>query len=122
MINRLRNVLAAGSLVFGLSAIALVAAPGLFNQLLGLESSAALDWSMRMTGITVVALAGNMFAHSRRGSDASVLLVSKVMAASAFGLGVVTLLIPAPYTWFSIAYAAVGFGFSLAYLTALIRK
>lgn len=119
MINNIRIVLRAGSIVFGLSAISLVATPTLFNELLGLTSTAALEWSMRMTGVTLVALAGNMFSHSTRGSDASVLLTGKVMAVGAFGLGVLTLLIPAAFTWFSIAYAIIGFGFSAAYMVAL---
>jgi len=122
MISKLRNVLRAGSAVFGLSAIALVVAPTLLNELLGLVSTPELEWSMRMTGITLVALAGNMFSHSTRGSDASVLLTAKVMAVSAFALGVLTLLIPAEFTWFTIAYAVVGFGFSAAYAIVLARK
>jgi O-antigen/teichoic acid export membrane protein len=122
MISKLRIVLRAGAAVFGLSALALVFAPTLFNELLGLISTPELEWSMRMTGITLVALAGNMFSHSTRGTDASVLLTAKVMAVSAFALGVLTLLIPADYTWFTIAYAIVGFGFSAAYTTTLIRK
>jgi hypothetical protein len=122
MISKLRIVLRAGAAVFGLSALALVVAPTLFNELLGLISTPELEWSMRMTGITLVALAGTMFSHSTRGTDASVLLTAKVMAVSAFALGVLTLLIPADYTWFTIAYAIVGFGFSAAYTTTLIRK
>ena len=122
MISKLRIVLRAGAAVFGLSALALVVAPTLFNELLGLVSTPELEWSMRMTGITLVALAGNMFSHSTRGSDASVLLTAKVMAVSAFALGVLTLLIPAAFTWFTIAYAIVGFGFSAAYTTLLTRN
>jgi hypothetical protein len=122
MISRLRNVLRAGSAVFGLSALALVAAPALFNSLLGLSSTPELEWSMRMTGITLVALAGNMFSHANRGSEDSVLLTAKVMAVSAFALGVLTLLIPVEFTWFTIAYALVGFGFSASYVTVLARK
>jgi O-antigen/teichoic acid export membrane protein len=122
MIKNLRNVLRAGSTVFGLSAVALVATPTFFNELLGLTSTPELEWSMRMTGITLVALAGNMFSHSTRGSDASVLLTAKVMAVSAFALGVLTLLIPATFTWFTIAYAVVGFGFSTTYAAVLARK
>ena len=122
MINNLRIVLRAGAAVFGLSALALVAAPALFNQLLGLNSTPALEWSMRMTGLTLVALAGNMFSHATRGTDASVLFTAKVMAISAFGLGALTLLIPATLTWFTIVYAIVGFGFSAAYTTLLVSK
>lgn len=116
--RRFRSVLKAGALVFGLSAIALVATPKLFNELLGLVSSPALEWSMRMTGITLVALAGNMFSHSTRGTDESVKVVGFVMMFSAFALGVLTLLIGVPLTWFTVAYACVGFGFSAAYIWA----
>ena len=121
-ISAIRLVLKFGSLVFGLSALALVITPSLFNELLGLTSNSSLDWSMRMTGITLVALSGNMFSHSTRGSDESVLLTGKVMMVSAFALGVLTLLIPADITWFTALYAAVGFSFSAAYAFALLRK
>jgi uncharacterized membrane protein len=117
-VARFRLVLRAGSVVFGLSAIALVVAPKLFNELLGLVSTADLEWSMRMTGITLVALAGNMFSHSTRGTTESVRLAGFVMMGSAFALGVLTLLIGVPFTWFTIAYAIVGFGFSAAYMWA----
>jgi hypothetical protein len=117
-VARFRMVLRAGSVVFGLSAIALVVAPKLFNELLGLVSTADLEWSMRMTGITLVALAGNMYSHSTRGSIESVRLAGFVMMFSAFALGVLTLLIGVPLTWFTIAYAVVGFGFSAAYMWA----
>jgi hypothetical protein len=116
--KRFRLVLRAGSAVFGLSAVALIAAPKLFNELLGLVSTPELEWSMRMTGITLVALAGNMFAHATRGSVESVRLAGFVMMISAFTLGVLTLLIGVPLTWFTIAYALVGFGFSAAYIWA----
>ena len=121
-ISAIRLVLKFGSLVFGLSALALVITPSLFNELLGLTPNSSLDWSMRMTGITLVALSGNMFAHSTRGSDESVLFTGKVMMVSAFALGVLTLLIPTDITWFTALYAAVGFSFSAAYTFALLRK
>ena len=118
-VRRIRGVLKAGSGVFGLSAVVLILVPAFFNELLGLPGSTALDWAMRMIGITLVALAGNMFSVSTRGSDKSVLLSGKVMMISAAGLGVLTLLIPAQLGWFTILYAAVGFGFSAAYAWAL---
>ena len=121
-VSNLRKVLRLGSIVFGLSAVALTLTPGLFNALLGLENSLALEWSMRMTGITLVALSGNMFAHASRGSDKSVLLAARVMMPSAFALGVLTLLIPVNLNWFTYLYAAVGFGFSAAYALFLLKK
>ncbi len=122
MLSRLRLVLRTGSIVFGLSALALLAVPATFNSLLGLATSPELDWAMRMIGITLVALSGNMFSVSSRGSDASVLFSGRVMLVSAFGLGVLTLLLPVELNWFAIGYSAVGFGFSVAYELALFTR
>jgi hypothetical protein len=118
----LRNVLRAGSLIFGLSALLLIAAPKLFNQLLGFTSFAELEWAMRMIGITLVALSANMYSVASRGSNASVIFSARVMVACAFALGVLTLLLPVGLTWFAIAYSAVGFSFSAAYAVVLLRK
>lgn len=118
----IRFVLRTGSVVFGLSAILLLAAPGVFNSLLGLTNTPELEWAMRMIGVTLVALAGNMFSVATHGSDNSVQFSARVMLVSAFALGVLTLLIPAPLTWFTVAYAIVGFGFSAAYAVVLVRK
>ena len=120
--QRLRLILRTGAIVFGVSALLLVATPAFFNQRLGLDSNPPLEWSMRMIGITLVALAGNMFSVSSRGSDASVLFSGRVMLVSAFALGVLTLLIPVAHGWFTISYAAIGFGFSAAYAWALLTK
>jgi len=118
----LRAVLTAGSIVFGGSALFLLVLPGLFLQLLGLDTNDALQWSMRMIGITLVALAGNMFTNARHGSIRGVRTAGRVMQLSAGALGVLTLLIPAPMTWFTVLYAIVGFGFSAAYTIAFLPK
>jgi hypothetical protein len=68
-VSKLRGVLRLGSLVFGLSAIALIFAPRFFTDLLGLIGNANLDWAMQMIGITLVALTGNMFVVSMHASD-----------------------------------------------------
>ena len=121
-IKYLRIVLLKGSTVFGLSALLLIISPSLFNELLGISSTPELDWAMRMIGLTLVALAGNLMSVSLRGKDAAVIFSARVMAVSAAGLGVLTLLIPIEtLTWFDYAYAAVGFGFSVAYIVGLIR-
>jgi O-antigen/teichoic acid export membrane protein len=121
-IKRLRTILKFGSTVFGLSALFLLIAPKTFLELLNLDTSESLQWSMRMIAITLLALTGNMLSVSRFGSETSVVFSSRVMVASAAALGAITLLIPAEYGWFTIAYAAIGFLFSLAYLSALLRK
>lgn len=122
-ISYLRKVLFTGATVFGFSALLLLVSPSLFNELLGISSTPELDWSMRMIGLTLVALAGNMMSVSLKGQDSTVLFSARVMAISAAGLGVLTLLIPVEsLTWFDYSYAAVGFGFSLAYLIGLLKK
>ena len=121
-IKRLRTILKFGSTVFGLSALFLLIDPTTFLELLKLESSESLEWSMRMIAITLIALTGNMLSVSRFGSETSVVFSARVMVVSAAALGALTLLIPAEFGWFTIAYAAVGFLFSVAYLTALLRK
>ena len=121
-IKRLRTILKFGSTVFGLSALFLLIAPKTFLELLNLETTESLQWSMRMIAITLIALTGNMLSVSRFGSETSVVFSARVMVVSAAALGALTLLIPAEYGWFTIVYAAVGFLFGLAYLTAFLRK
>lgn len=116
----LRIILRTGAAVFAASAIALVLAPSLFLELLGLEVTVALMWSMVITGVTLMALTGNMAVVSFSASDAGVRIASVVMLFSAAGLGMATLLIPVVYTWFTLVYAGIGFGFSLAYLIGLL--
>ena len=120
--SALRNVLKAGSIVFGASALFLLVLPGFFLDLLGLSQSDEMAWAMRMIGITLLALAGNMWNNAGQSSDVRVGNVAKVMCVSATALGVLTLLIPGEITWFGYLYAAVGFGFGLAYLVNLVRK
>jgi hypothetical protein len=120
--SALRNVLRAGSIVFGLSALFLLVLPAFFLDLLGLSESAEMVWAMRMIGITLMALAGNMWNNAAQSSEARVANVAKVMCVSATALGVLTLLNPVEITWFSYLYAAVGFGFGIAYLVNLVRK
>ena len=114
-----RYILRAGSAIFGGSAIPLLVTPEYFAELLGLEPTDALAWSLRMTGITVVALAGNMFLNSLHSSTMLVRRAGMVMLISAAGMGVITLLIPGELTWFGWLYVALGFGFSAAYALAL---
>jgi len=120
--SALRKVLRTGSVVFGASALFLLVLPAFFLELLGLSQIDEMVWAMRMIGITLLALAGNMWNNAGQDSDVRVGNVAKVMCVSATALGVLTLLIPGEITWFSYLYASVGFGFALAYLVNLVRK
>ncbi|MDA0289924.1 MAG: hypothetical protein O2828_04155 [Actinomycetota bacterium] len=117
----LRYTLRVGASVFGLSSLALILAPSFFLKLLGMEGSLPLVWSMVLIGVTLVALTGNMAVVSFTASDRGVQAASVVMMLASGGLGVTTLLIPVPLTWFSIAYALIGFGFSTVYVVGLTR-
>jgi hypothetical protein len=78
-------------------------------------------WSMVLIGVTLVALTGNMAVVSFTASDRGVQAAAVVMMLASGGLGVTTLLIPVPLTWFSIIYALIGFSFSTVYVVGLTR-
>ena len=118
----LRIVLRLGASVFGLSALFLLALPELFLTLLALPSGVDQVWSMRMIAVTLVALTGNMFVVSLYADLKGVRFSARVMQFAAFGLGALTLAIPAELNWFTYLYAAVGFGFSAAYTVFLFRR
>lgn len=120
-INGIRMTLRAGSIVFGFSAILLIFLPKLFLELLNMDSTSQLQWSMRMIGITVFALAGNLWNNAQQSDEKRVIYVGRVMCLSAALLGLLTLLIPVSLSWFGYLYAAIGFGFSLSYLLNLIK-
>ena len=119
----IKQTLKAGSAVFGASAIFLLITPNLFLNLLDLESNNQMVWSMRMIGITLFALAGNMWQNSKMTNNAAGLkYVGIVMVLAAAGLGFLTIFIPATLNPFTIGYALIGFSFALVYLINLIKK
>ena len=117
-----KNTLRAGSIIFGASAIFLLIAPGLFLELLKLPTTDELIWAMRMIGITLVALAVNMWQNSKLTNAAGIKFVARVMFLSALALGLLTIFIPVELAPFTIFYAVIGLGFALSYLINLIRK
>ena len=118
-----KQTLKAGSAVFGASAIFLIVTPKLFLDLLDLESNDQMVWSMRMIGIILFALAGNMWQNSKITNNAAGLkYVGIVMVLAAAGLGFLTIFIPATLNPFTIGYAIIGFSFALVYLINLIKK
>ena len=116
----LKRTLKAGAIVFGSSAILLLIIPNVFLSLLSLSHNGQNAWSMRMLGITVFALSGNMAVHALNSNPQALKSVSWVMCVSASALGVCTLCIPVHLTLFCFLYALVGFGFSFSYLFNLL--
>ena len=119
--KELRFTLQTGATVFGFSSLVLLIAPGFFLELLGITPSAELEWSMRMIGITLVALSGQMFIVGSFLEERYVKYSARVMQVSAGALALLTALIPGGLTWFGWLYFVVGAGFSLAY-TILLAK
>jgi hypothetical protein len=120
-ISGIRRTLQTGATVFGISAIFLVILPAKFLELLNMDTNNQLQWSMRMIGITVFALAGNMWNNSKQHDDKKVVNVARVMCISAALLGALTLLIPVSLTWFGYLYAAIGFSFAISYAANLAK-
>ena len=119
----IKQTLKAGSTVFGASALFLLIAPELFLDLLDLESNDQMVWSMRMIGITLFALAGNMWQNSKLNNNAAGLkFVARVMFIAAASLGFLTIFIPSTLTPFAIGYAIIGFGFAISYLVNLLKR
>jgi hypothetical protein len=119
----IKQTLKAGSAVFGASAIFLIVTPKLFLNLLDLESNDQMVWSMRMIGITLFALAGNMWQNSKLNNNAAALkFVARVMFIAAASLGFLTIFIPSTLTPFAIGYAIIGFGFAISYLVNLLKR
>lgn len=86
-----------------------------------MDATNQLLWSMRMIGITVFALAGNLWNNSMHDDRKRIINVARVMCISAAFLGLLTLLIPAELSWFAYLYATIGFAFSLSYLINLVK-
>jgi len=118
----IRIILLVGAIFFGISAIALMVFPVSFIELLGLEPTEQAVWLMMLIGVTLIALTGNMAMVSISASQFGVRIAGWTMMLAAFGLGAFSLLIPAEYNWFNLTYAGMGFAFSIAYFSQLVRS
>ena len=112
----IRGVLAAGALVFAVSAIALLVAPGWFGELLGLRPSVEGEWALRMLGAALVALSGQMWLV-RRGDRAAVRGAAAVMLLGGGLMTLLTVFLPADDGWtlFRWLYLVFGSTFMIAY-------
>jgi len=118
----IKQTLQAGSIVFGLSALFLLIAPGIFIDRLGFSNNSEMIWAMRMIGLTLLALAGNMWQNSKLNNATALGYVGRVMFVAAAGLGFLTIFSPVSLTPVASGYAVIGFAFSISYLINLIRK
>lgn len=119
-IRVIRGVLAAGALVFIVSAVALLVAPGWFGEFLGLRASVEAEWALRMVGAALVALAGQMWLV-RRTDRAGVRGAAAVMLVGGGLMTLLTVFLPADDGWtlFRWLYLVFGSSFMIAYATLL---
>ncbi len=117
----LRRVLGAGSIVFLISAVLLIALPNFFGELLGLTTSETTDWALRMMGAALLALSGQMWLV-RSGPGLSVRRAAAVMVVAGGAMTLLTVFMPADWTIARFAYLAVGLGFLGAYIALLVKR
>jgi len=119
VIRAIRGLLALGSLVFALSALALIVMPSAFATLLGLTPSSDLDWALRMMGAILVALAGQMWLV-RHTPDPSTRGAAAVMVIGGGLMTVMTIWLPGEWSPLRWVYLGFGLTFCLLYLTLLL--
>lgn len=117
----LRRVLGAGSVVFLISSVLLIALPSFFGGLLGLTTSDTSDWALRMMGAALLGLSGQMWLV-RSAPEISVRRAAAVMIVSGGAMTLLTVFMPADWTVVRFAYLAVGVGFLGAYITLLLKR
>lgn len=119
IMRTIRGLLALGSLVFALSAVALLVMPSAFATLLGLTPTSDLDWALRMMGAVLVALAGQMWLV-RHTPDPSTRGAAAVMVLGGGLMTIMTVWLPGEWSTLRWAYLGFGLGFCLLYLILLL--
>ena len=115
-VRYIRAVLAAGSLVFAVSSLALLVAPGWFADALGLRPSVEAEWALRMVGAVLVALAGQMWLV-RRADRPGIRGAAAVMIVGGGLMTLLTVFLPADQDWTLVRWLYLLFGssFMIAY-------
>jgi hypothetical protein len=111
-----------GSIVFALSATALLVDPEAFISYIGLTSNESVVWSFRLTGVILVALATHMATTSRNAADPAFRRAAVVMILASIGLAVLTYLAPGTTTTGRWIFVGMGSAFAALYLITLPIK
>jgi hypothetical protein len=111
-----------GSIVFAVSALALLIDPEAFVSFIGLTSNESVIWSFRLTGVILVALATHMATTSRNAADPAFRRAAVVMVLASIGLAVLTYLAPGTATTGRWIFVGLGAGFAGLYLITLPIK
>jgi hypothetical protein len=111
-----------GSIVFAVSAAALLADPSSFVTYIGVPSNESVVWSFRLTGVLLVALAIHMATTSRNAGDPAFRRAAVVMVLVSVGLAALTYLAPGTATTGRWVFVGIGSGFAALYLITLPIK
>jgi quinol-cytochrome oxidoreductase complex cytochrome b subunit len=111
-----------GSIVFAISAGALLIDPSAFLTYIGVPSNESVIWSFRLMGVILVALATHMATTSRNAADPAFRRAAVAMILVSIGLGVLTYLAPGDATTGRWIFVGLGSGFAALYLITLPIK
>jgi hypothetical protein len=117
----IRMILSVGSSFFLIAGALLFVVPDSFAAWIGLEASDAVAWTLRMLGVVLMALAGQMWLV-RRARDHPVLGAGAVMMVASILLTALTITLPGEWTPLRWALLGAGAVFALAYLGLLMAS
>lgn len=117
-----RLVMIIGSIVFALSAAALLFDPTAFVDYIGLTANESLVWSFRLTAILLIALATHMATTSRNAADPAFRRAAVVMVFVSAALSALTYLAPGTATTGRWIFVGIGAGFAALYVITLPIK
>ncbi len=117
-----RLVMIIGSIVFALSAAALLFDPTAFIDYIGLTEAESLVWSFRLTGVLLIALATHMATTSRNAADPAFRRAAVVMIFVSAALSALTYLAPGVATTGRWVFVGIGASFAALYVITLPIK
>ena len=117
----IRVVLSVGAAFFIIAGLLLLAVPDSFGAWIGLETTDAVAWTLRMLGAALVGLAGQMWLV-RRAGDHPVLGAGAVMIVAGGAMTILTLTLPGDWTPLRWALLGVGGVFVIAYAALLVAS
>lgn len=117
----IRVVLSVGAVFFVIAGVLLLAVPDSFGAWIGLETTDAVAWTLRMLGAALVGLAGQMWLV-RRAGDHPVLGAGAVMIVAGGAMTLLTVTLPGGWTPMRWALLGVGGVFVVAYAGLLIAS
>lgn len=117
----IRVILSVGAAFFAIAGLLLLVVPDSFGGWIGLETTDAVAWTLRMLGAALVGLAGQMWLV-RRAGDHPVLGAGAVMIVAGGAMTILTLTLPGDWTPLRWALLGVGGVFVIAYAALLVAS